>query len=793
MIPRFLFARLLLPLLLPLLLLVATHPLRAQSLFSEDFESVVLGDPIDEAFAEMVWAKTPPAGWTIDDSKMPGLDDDSQGVKEWEGWSFANKEWWVQVAEDQDRSTWISGRNTVAIADPDEWDDKGDPEALGTYETSLITPSIGLQNAAPNSVLLAFDSSWNPEFDTSNQSAKLTVSYDGGQPLEIFRWVSDPSSPDFKPEAIDEKVVVPLNNPEGAASMVLSFTMFDAGNDWWWAIDNIEISAGTPVVSRLVARRSLLHIELTDTGVSKIDQQTVVLTVDGEAVEAGVSKENGIVRIVYEPAPPFPPDSEHSYLITADDESGAPLSFEGIFEVPKPALPNDPLPGPGGEDGAFGVRYVWGTGTSLASLELAVAAVETAATVEFAGGIFDTVHPFINHGDGLGFFPNDEPYPDEVLADPLGLWTDEDFVQFAKGTIRVASGGDFTFGIHTDDGFAFRIFGAEFTSATGNGRIDPGAGNTVIHPSTTGDSSTRAVVALAAGDYDIEFLWYERGGGDYGELYVARGTFAGDGDTADWELVGDPAVSDPVLRLVGSPLVLPVVQNISLDAGSVAVDFTTPDSSADHALQRSLTLLPASWIIDDAAEMVELGQGLFRFSTGREPGPLALYRVAVLEAPPVFFDDFESGSPGWTVDTASGDTHWELGAPAEPGPAAAFSGANVWGTDLDGNYGPGSVTSLRSPVIDLTGLSRPRLRFHYFIDSTPDLEGGQLRFLDEAGGVLFTRDEVFSGSTSEWTELNIVLPREVQDQKISLEFRLLTDGDNAVGTGWYIDDVMVDR
>ncbi|HUF63468.1 MAG TPA: hypothetical protein VMN36_15435 [Verrucomicrobiales bacterium] len=50
---------------------------------------------------------------------MPGLDNDSQGVKEWEVWSFANKEWWVQVAEDQDRSSWISGRNTVAIADPD--------------------------------------------------------------------------------------------------------------------------------------------------------------------------------------------------------------------------------------------------------------------------------------------------------------------------------------------------------------------------------------------------------------------------------------------------------------------------------------------------------------------------------------------------------------------------------------------------------------------------------------------------------------------------------------------------
>jgi len=24
--------------------------------------------------------------------------------------------------------------------------------------------------------------------------------------------------------------------------MVLTFGLFDAGNDWWWAIDNIKIS-----------------------------------------------------------------------------------------------------------------------------------------------------------------------------------------------------------------------------------------------------------------------------------------------------------------------------------------------------------------------------------------------------------------------------------------------------------------------------------------------------------------------------------------------------------------------
>jgi len=32
-----------------------------------------------------------------------------------------------------------------------------------------------------------------------------------------------------------------LNNPAGAQEMVITFGMLDAGNDWWWAIDNVKV------------------------------------------------------------------------------------------------------------------------------------------------------------------------------------------------------------------------------------------------------------------------------------------------------------------------------------------------------------------------------------------------------------------------------------------------------------------------------------------------------------------------------------------------------------------------
>ncbi len=763
-------------------------------LFSEDFEGLTLGPNVDEGvIGEMVWTNEAPEGWEIDNSQLFGVDEDGIGVTEWKGWAFASKEWWIEAAGDQRRSEWLSGKGTVAIADPDEWDDIGGPGAQeqGGYNTFMSLPPISLEGLPANTVVLSFDSSWRPEFDDNyHQSGNLRVSFDGGEPIELFEWLSDPGSPNFKPEAIDERAIVPLNNPEGASSMVITFGMFDAGNDWWWAIDNIEVATGA-VLSKIVGRRSTVLLEITDTGTSTIDESSVSLQIDGQAVNATISKADGVVRIEYNPTPPFTSGSQHTYVITAQDESGAAVTFDGNFDVPVPILPEDPLPGPVGTDGEFGVRYVWGSG-SLNNVSRVVEALQAVEAGTWEGTFFDTTHAFINHGDGNGLFPEDDPYPEEVESDEEGLWTDEDFLQFAKGTIRVPESGEYTFGVQTDDGFALRIFGAEFSRVQGNGQLDPGNSNTMAHPGTTGNSSTRGIVTLARGDYDIEFMWYERGGGDFGELYIAKGAFPGDADTDTWQLLGRPSDGEtPFVTLVGSPLALPEIFNFSLRDGTARVDFTTPDEASSHLLQQSRDLVTWEDLAND--EMIDGADALVRRFLFPQPAdPDIFFRVAVLPPPALFADDFENGAGDWIVETASG-TDWELGTPNAGGLTTAASGANAWGTSVAGNYGPGTVTSLRSPVIDLTGIGRPKLSFNYFIDTTEEVEGGQLRFLTEAGDEVFTRQEIFSGKTETWTPFNLTIPREARDQKIVLEFRFLSDGNEDNRAGWYIDDVLVDR
>src|SRR5262245_3898539 len=109
----------------------ASSTVNAQKLFIETFEGLTLGPNVDEALqGNKVWTKTPPPGWTRDDSKVPGVGTALDGVTEWAGWGFADKNWWVSTAGDQRRSEWAFGQGVVMIADPDEWDDAAHEQGL---------------------------------------------------------------------------------------------------------------------------------------------------------------------------------------------------------------------------------------------------------------------------------------------------------------------------------------------------------------------------------------------------------------------------------------------------------------------------------------------------------------------------------------------------------------------------------------------------------------------------------------------------------------------------------------
>jgi len=229
-------------------LAAAASPVGPVLLFQEDFESVALGTSLEEsAGSEEIWTDTPPEGWVIDESGIPGIGSlATDGMTEWAGWAFTDKDWWASVAGDQRRTEYTLGQGTVAVADPDEWDDTDHPDSAseGWYKTYMSTPAIDISDSQANTIQLVFDSSWRPEFDSDyHQTANITASFNGAEPIEILLWESDPSSPNFKDDnSTNETITVNVENPPWATSVVLTFGLFDAGNDWWWAIDNIKLT-----------------------------------------------------------------------------------------------------------------------------------------------------------------------------------------------------------------------------------------------------------------------------------------------------------------------------------------------------------------------------------------------------------------------------------------------------------------------------------------------------------------------------------------------------------------------
>ena len=97
-----------------------------------------------------------------------------------------------------------------------------------------------------------------------------------------------------------------------------------------------------------------------------------------------------------------------------------------------------------------------------------------------------------------------------------------------------------------------------------------------------------------------------------------------------------------------------------------------------------------------------------------DPLDAAEYTGAATLTPP-FVLDFESDDGGLSATTTVGadtlpDDLWEHGTPAS-GPSVAHSGANVWATNLGGNFANSERSFLNLPVIDLTNASDPTLSF----------------------------------------------------------------------------------
>ncbi|NRQ36369.1 DUF756 domain-containing protein [Nonomuraea sp. NN258] len=204
-------------------------------LLGEDFESLEprLGPALDRpAAAGLVgWTPEPPAGWRVVNAPaMP------QGTRDLQGWTFMTKRMWATGG--QERGDFTRGLGILAVADPDDWDDKGAPSGRGRFDSTLISPAVPVP-AGTGVLHLGFDSHYRQE---NPQRATVTAVFDTGEERVLLTYDGSATGSDNKgADAKNRLVAKEVPVPAGATTITLRFRMFDAGNNWFWAIDNVRL------------------------------------------------------------------------------------------------------------------------------------------------------------------------------------------------------------------------------------------------------------------------------------------------------------------------------------------------------------------------------------------------------------------------------------------------------------------------------------------------------------------------------------------------------------------------
>lgn len=174
----------------------------------------------------------------------------------------------------------------------------------------------------------------------------------------------------------------------------------------------------------------------------------------------------------------------------------------------------------------------------------------------------------------------------------------------------------------------------------------------------------------------------------------------------------------------------------------------------------------------------------------------------------VFQDNMENGINGW-AHGGSGD-NWQLGTPTS-GPGYAYSGSNVWATNLSGNYGINYMNAwLVSPSIDLSGVRESQLEFQHYYYTETNYDGGIVEASSDNGnswtqivpvgeyplilasgfGNPLGSVPAYSGySGNGWHKAVFDISAYDGNNNLKIRYRFGTDLSVNGYPGWYIDDV----
>jgi len=166
------------------------------------------------------------------------------------------------------------------------------------------------------------------------------------------------------------------------------------------------------------------------------------------------------------------------------------------------------------------------------------------------------------------------------------------------------------------------------------------------------------------------------------------------------------------------------------------------------------------------------------------------YQIYVGQVTTLYCTDFE-GADDWTYDG-----EFAIGAPAPlPGsgdPTTAYSGTNVLGQNLSGDYDRSSASSATSPVIDTTGYTGVHIQYRRWLGSE-DAEYDQASITVDGADVwgnLQTSDGDVNHTDREWRFHDVDISAQAADGAVQVTFAHQSDQGLELA-GWSVDDFCV--
>ena len=185
------------------------------------------------------------APWIFDNTGMVGTT--SEGA--YYGWTAMDVDSWIaQQGVQVGRSIFASvPHNTILVADPDAWDDFTSGGGAFGFN-SYISRTFDLTDVETDTLRIEFQHEFVSE---DSQRGLVDISFDGGSTWQRMLDFDSDNVPDDTFFVGTARFDAGVDFAVTSDQLTIRFGCIDGGNDWWFAVDNIELSVAPVVLGDL--------------------------------------------------------------------------------------------------------------------------------------------------------------------------------------------------------------------------------------------------------------------------------------------------------------------------------------------------------------------------------------------------------------------------------------------------------------------------------------------------------------------------------------------------------------